>query len=144
MSDQFFLSSADSTPMYSQIMDHVIAKILAGDWVRGQALPSIRELASASHVSVITVKRAYLELERSGVIITRQGRGSFVAESQDLPRQIAQEEFDAHLLGMLHAAGKLGLPAATLVETVRSAYAVLAPAKASVPDEQNTSNRSGQ
>ncbi|NJR72051.1 MAG: GntR family transcriptional regulator [Gammaproteobacteria bacterium] len=67
--------------MYTQIMDQITTKVMAGDWRPGQALPSIRELASDSGVSVITVKRAYLELERAGVIVTRQGKGSFVAEN---------------------------------------------------------------
>jgi GntR family transcriptional regulator len=120
MSDQIFLSSTDNAPMYSQIMDQVMAKVIIGDWRPGQALPSIRELASASRVSVITVKRAYLELERSGVIVTRHGIGSFVAETQDLPRQLAQEEFDTHLLGMLRAANKLGMPAAAVVDVVHN------------------------
>jgi GntR family transcriptional regulator len=121
MNDQIFLSSTDTSPMYSQIMEQVLAKVLAGDWRAGQALPSIRELASSSRVSVITVKRAYLELERNGVIVTRQGKGSFVADTQDLPRQIAQDEFDAHLIGMLGAAGKLGMPAIAVVDVVRNA-----------------------
>ncbi len=107
--------------MYSQIMGQVLAKVLAGDWQPGQALPSIRELASSSRVSVITVKRAYLELERNGVIVTRQGKGSYVADTQDLPRQMAQDEFDAHLIGLIGAAGKLGLPANAVVDVVRNA-----------------------
>jgi GntR family transcriptional regulator len=121
MNDQIFLSSTDTTPMYSQIMDQILAKVLAGDWQRGQALPSIRELAAASRVSVITVKRAYLELERNGVIVTRQGKGSYVADTQDLPRQIAQDAFDAHLIGLLGAAAKLGMPSPTVVDVVRNA-----------------------
>src|SRR6185436_10562933 len=109
MSDKLFLSNNENTPMYEQIMDQIATKVMAGDWRPGQALPSIRELASASGVSVITVKRAYLELERAGVIVTRQGKGSFVAETQDAPKQLIQDEFDSHLMGMLHAASKLGM-----------------------------------
>jgi GntR family transcriptional regulator len=124
MSDQLFLSNSESTPMYTQIMDQIATKVMAGDWRPGQALPSIRELASASGVSVITVKRAYLELERAGVIVTRQGKGSFVAESQDLPRQLTQEEFTMHLTGMLHAANKLGMKPPEIVAQVRAALSV--------------------
>ena len=127
MSDQIFLSSTDFSPMYSQIMDQIIAKVVVGDWKPGQALPSIRELASASCVSVITVKRAYLELERSGVIVTRQGKGSFVADTQDLPRQLAQEEFDAHLIGLVSASGKLGLQPPAVVKAVRVAFESASP-----------------
>lgn len=119
--NEFFLSSSESVPMYSQIMEQILAKVLAGDWGPGYALPSIRELASASKVSVITVKRAYLELEHAGVIITRQGKGSFVAETQELPRQLAQKEFDAHVVGMVGAARKLGLSEQEIIQRVRVA-----------------------
>ena len=108
-----------------------MTKVLAGDWPPGRALPSIRELASASRVSVITVKRAYLELERTGVIITRHGIGSFVADTQALPRHIAQEEFDTHLLGMLHAANKLSMPVTAVVSAVRSTMLATASAPVS-------------
>ena len=118
---EFFLSSSESAPMYSQIMEQILAKVLAGDWGPGHPLPSIRELASASKVSVITVKRAYLELEHAGVIITRQGKGSFVAETQELPRQLAQQEFDTHLAGLLSAASKLGLSPQQTLREVRAA-----------------------
>ena len=118
---EFFLSSSDSAPMYSQIMEQILAKVMAGDWGPGHPLPSIRELASASKVSVITVKRAYLELEHAGVIVTRQGKGSFVADSQELPRQLAQQEFDAHLTGLLDAASKLGLSPPEILGQVRAA-----------------------
>jgi GntR family transcriptional regulator len=109
MTDAFFLSDRDSTPMYSQIIAQVIAKVMAGDWPPGQALPSIRELASDSKVSVITVKRAYLELEHAGVIVTRQGKGSFVADTLDLTKQLARNEFQTHLNNLLSAAAKLGM-----------------------------------
>ena len=74
--------------MYLQIMEQIRRRIAVGDWQPGHELPSIRALAAAIQVSVITVKRAYLELERDGVIVTRQGKGSFVAE-QRRPRHAA-------------------------------------------------------
>jgi len=135
---EFFLSSSDSAPMYSQIMEQILAKVLAGDWGPGHALPSIRELASASKISVITVKRAYLELEHAGVIITRQGKGSFVAETQELPRQLAQQEFDTHLAGLFSAANKLGLSPQEILRQVRAALA-FKPADASLLT--NTGNK---
>jgi GntR family transcriptional regulator len=118
---EFFLSSNESSPMYSQIMEQILAKVMAGDWGPGHPLPSIRELASASKVSVITVKRAYLELEHAGVIVTRQGKGSFVADTQELPRQLAQQEFETHLAGLLVAATKLGLGPKEVIDRIREA-----------------------
>ena len=72
----FILSQADGRPMYGQIMDQVRQRVAVGDWRPGTMLPSIRELAVALNVSVITVKRAYLELERNGVIVTQHGNAN--------------------------------------------------------------------
>ena len=106
---ELFLSTSDSTPMYQQIVNQITAKVMAGDWPAGQPLPSIRELASASRVSVITVKRAYAELGLAGVIVTRQGMGSFVADSPDLSTSLLQTEFTQHFDAMLASARRLGL-----------------------------------
>lgn len=106
---RLFLSASDGTPMYQQVIDQITARVAAGDWPAGTALPSIRELASASQVSVITVKRAYHELERSGVIVTQHGKGSFVAESQEAPRALQRAELRQHLQALLACAERLGL-----------------------------------
>jgi len=83
----FQLSQADSRPMYQQILANIKRLIFTGQWPEGHALPSIRELAVALKVSVITVKRAYQELENQRVIVTRQGLGSFVAERGNVNEQ---------------------------------------------------------
>ncbi|MFK7957634.1 MAG: GntR family transcriptional regulator [Lysobacterales bacterium] len=80
MSTKIVLSQADARPIYAQIIDEISHRVALGDWEPGFALPSIRELAAELSVSVITVKRAYLELERAGVITTRHGKGSFVSQ----------------------------------------------------------------
>ena len=96
---------------------------MAGDWQAGAPLPSIRELAASSRVSVITVKRAYLELERAGVIVTRHGKGSFVADALDATQALAAREFQAQLEGLLDAARKLGLERREVVARVEQALA---------------------
>ena len=109
MNPRLFLSASDSSPMYQQVIDQITAKVVSGDWPAGTVLPSIRELASANQISVITVKRAYQELERSGVIVTRHGKGSFVAESLEVPRALLRNELEAHLQALLTCARRLGL-----------------------------------
>jgi len=104
-----FLSASDPRPMYQQIVDQISARVLAGDWVPGQALPSIRELAAGSQVSVITVKRAYEELERAGLILTRQGKGSVVADQPGPARERLEASLREHLAAALADAERLGL-----------------------------------
>lgn len=114
MDAELFLSASDARPMYQQIVDQITAKVMAGDWTAGQPLPSIRDLAAASRVSVITVRRAYEELERAGVIATRQGKGSFVADRGDLPTELMHEELQRQLDALLACAARLGLPRSEL------------------------------
>ena len=86
------ISQTDARPMYLQIMEQIRARIAAGDWPPGKELPSIRALAAALNVSVITVKRAYLDLENEGVIVTRHGKGSFVADVNGLAGELQEAE----------------------------------------------------
>ena len=108
-SSELLISQADRRPMYLQIMEQIRRRIAVGDWQPGRELPSIRALAAAIQVSVITVKRAYLELEREGVIVTRQGKGSFVASSADIGTQMRRGELDSHLAAAADIGRQLGL-----------------------------------
>lgn len=121
MTNQLFLSQNDSRPMYLQIMDQIKQKILLGDWPPGQALPSIRELSATTQVSVITVKRAYTELEEQGVIVTQPGRGSFVADAVDAQKNLLQAEFDKHLNGLINSGRGMGLNDNQIIAQVKDA-----------------------
>ena len=103
------LSHADGRPMYLQIMEQVRRLVALGEWKAGQPLPSIRQLAVDLNISVITVKRAYLELEREGVIQTQQGKGSVVAAAHDVGRRIYEQELVRHLEDAARVASLLGL-----------------------------------
>ncbi len=109
MTTQFVLSQTDGRPMYLQIMEQIKRRITVGDWAAGLRLPSIREMAVATKVSVITVKRAYQELENEGVIVTQQGKGSFVAEVGEIQQQLKTNELNTALDSAIEAADALGL-----------------------------------
>jgi GntR family transcriptional regulator len=109
-----FLSATDKKPMYLQIVEQITSKVLLGDWPADMALPSIRELAAATQVSVITVKRAYAELEQAGVIVTQAGRGSFVSPHPDLQQQLKQQELAQLLQAAVALARQLQLTDAEL------------------------------
>jgi GntR family transcriptional regulator len=106
--------------MYLQIMEHIKQRVAVGDWASGYELPSIRQLAISLKVSVITVKRAYLELEREGVIVTQHGKGSFVASGADVVPKLYQQEFSFHLERTVHFANLLQIEQEDLLERVRS------------------------
>ena len=74
------ISPAADGALYQQIVDRLKREVSEGRLKPGTALPSFRQLAEDLLVSVITVKRAYEELEREGIIFRRQGLGTFVAD----------------------------------------------------------------
>jgi DNA-binding transcriptional regulator YhcF (GntR family) len=123
MHSDLVISQADRRPMYLQIIEQIRQRIAVGDWQPGAELPSIRALAASLQVSVITVKRSYLELERDGVIVTRQGKGSFVADSADLSTQLRRDELDERLTAAADLGYRLGMTAeamtARLLEAVK-------------------------
>lgn len=83
------ISPAAGGALYQQIIDRLKREVSEGRLQPGEPLPSFRQLAEDLLVSVITVKRAYEELEREGIIYRRQGLGTFVAErGHDRSREI--------------------------------------------------------
>ena len=127
MYSSLHISQTDARPMYLQIMEQIRARIAAGDWPAGQELPSIRTLAAALGVSVITIKRAYQELESEGVIVTRHGKGSFVAEDGNPAGALHNRKLDEHLEAAAGLARQLGLSRDELVSRLRNAYRTLDP-----------------
>jgi GntR family transcriptional regulator len=108
-------------PMYLQIIDQIKQKIAVGDWTAGEEIPSIRQLAVAIRVSVITVKRAYLELERDGIIVTQQGKGSFVAPDPALGPRLYEEKMATHLEEAARLGTTIGMSDREIVSRLRKA-----------------------
>lgn len=73
----------DSTPIYLQLRERVVAQILAGDIRPGEALPSVRQVAAELAINPITVSRAYQTLSDDGLVEKRRGLGLFVSAGAD-------------------------------------------------------------
>jgi len=115
------ISQTDSRPMYLQIMEQVKQRVAVGEWAPGDEIPSIRQLAVALRVSVITIKRAYLELEREGVIVTQQGKGSIVAPDAALSPRLYDEEFREHVEKVARLGELLGLTSEEIARRTKEA-----------------------
>jgi GntR family transcriptional regulator len=109
MHSDIVISQSDGRPMYLQIMEQIKQRIAMGEWAPGSEIPSIRQLAVALRVSVITIKRAYLELEREGAIVTQHGKGSMVARDPDLSPRLYAEQLAEHLGQVVRLGNLLGL-----------------------------------
>jgi GntR family transcriptional regulator len=77
---QFHVNPGYELPIYRQIMRQVTDAIAGGRIAAGEQLPSHRDLAERLVIAPLTVKKAYDELERLGLIVTQRGRGTFVSE----------------------------------------------------------------
>jgi GntR family transcriptional regulator len=119
MHSGLFIAQSDPRPMYLQIMEQITQRVAAGDWPKGQEIPSIRQLAVELSISVITVKRAYLELEREGVIITQHGKGSIVAPDPDLSPRLYHQELSDHLDQIVRLGELLGQTPEKLISQLR-------------------------
>ena len=75
---KIIISNVSGIPIYEQIKQQVKAAILSGELKEDEAMPSLRTLAKDLKISVLTVTRAYTELEQEGFVKNVQGRGCFV------------------------------------------------------------------
>lgn len=98
---QIYISNSSEKPIYEQICAQIKTAILNNELKEGEALPSIRYLAKELRISVITTKRAYEELEKSGFITTQAGRGSFVSLKN---KEIVREELYRQIEDMMQKA----------------------------------------
>jgi GntR family transcriptional regulator len=121
MHSDFVISQTDGRPMYLQIIEQIKQKVAVREWAPGTEIPSIRQLAMDLRVSVITIKRAYLELEREGVIVTQQGKGSIVAFDPALGTRLSEQELAEHIEQIVRIGALLGLTPEQLSARLREA-----------------------
>ena len=109
------LSELSDEPLHAQISRQIRAKILSEDLAGDEAIPSIRSLAREQRVSVITVQRAYEDLEREGLVWSRRGKGFWVKPIPDAKkRTMAEDRFASALEQLSSRAGAEGLSAADM------------------------------
>jgi len=104
---QLHLSPNDGLPIYRQIVNQVKYLVAAGRLAPGEELPPIRTLAEQLVVNPNTVARAYLELERAGIVNKRHGSGTYVSDSgsplkRAERRRVLSERIDALLAEARH------------------------------------------
>jgi len=108
-------------PIYAQLIAQIRHAVARGELTSGAQLPTVRQLAVDLRINPNTVAKAYAELERTGLIATQQGRGTFVTERPPPP---APEERAARLTAILkHALGEaaaLGYEPEAFLEAMRA------------------------
>ena len=109
--NQFQVDENNGIPLWSQVRKRLIFLIVSGHYKPGDQLPTVRELAVQLDINYNTVNKVYQILEREGYVITRRGRGTFVAELDDkallaldnkvdlLADELVEEGFDFGMTG---------------------------------------------
>jgi GntR family transcriptional regulator len=118
------LSDTSPQPLRHQIVGQVRELILSGTLGEHTRLPSIRSLAREQRVGVVTVQRAFEDLEREGMIYARQGKGYFVAPlAEDVRGRQARELTRRSLEAPLREARAMGLEDEEIAELVQAVLA---------------------
>ena len=120
---QILISNSSKEPIYEQIYEQVKKQILTGELQEGQALPSMRQLAKDLHISVITTKRAYEELEKNGFIYSIVGKGSFVSEQNtEMIKERKMKVIEEKLSEAIQNSKELGIGLSELKEMLTLLY----------------------
>jgi GntR family transcriptional regulator len=105
--------------MYKQVADQIRDAIASGELQPNEKLPSIREMSELLEISVITIKRAYLDLEKEGFTLTRAGLGTFVADvNRESLRHEKLDEYRIELTRILETGRKFGIAALDIHELI--------------------------
>lgn len=114
---EIIISNHSAKPIYEQISFQMTQMIMSEELTSGEPLPSIRGLAKTLHVSVITVQKAYEELQHAGLIETTVGRGTFVSQvSKEFLREQKQKEIQDFLETVVDIAKENNIEKEILVE----------------------------
>ena len=120
---KIIISNSSSTPIYQQIKNAIIGQIMNGELKEDEKIPSIRSLAQDIRISVMTIKKAYDELEQEGYIITRQGKGSHVApKNTELAKEQAQKDIEIYIEKIVDIANKFNIDENDVIEMFKIIY----------------------
>ncbi|EEF60130.1 GntR family transcriptional regulator [Pedosphaera parvula] len=120
---QIHISSADGVPIYVQIANQVKHLVASGRLAPGEEIPPIRVLAEQLVVNPNTVARAYLELERAGVVTKRHGSGTYISDAHSpLSRREKLKVLTQRADSLLVEAGHLDIDLDEVIELLRERH----------------------
>ena len=125
---QLHISTGDGVPIYLQIAQQVKHLVASGRLAPGDELPPIRVLAQQLLVNPNTVARAYLELERDGVVVKRHESGTYISEGgSPLARKEKLKILAQRADALLTEAGHLEVTLEDLLQLIQERYRSLQP-----------------
>ena len=104
---QFRIDNSSERPIYQQIIDQIKRDIALNKLRESEKLPTVRQLAGQLVINPNTIAKAYRQLERDGIIVTKVGAGAFVAElnsslSRSVRRKIINQQLELIAVEAIH------------------------------------------
>ena len=97
-----------SAPIYSQLVEQIELGIVSGEWIPGQRVPAVRELAVDAGVNPNTMQRALQELERQGLLFSQRTSGRFVTEDTEMIEDAKRTLANRHITAFIRQMQALG------------------------------------
>lgn len=120
---KMIISNSSSVPIYEQIKNSIIEQIMNNELKEDEMIPSIRNLAQDIKISVMTIKKAYDELEIEGYIISRQGKGTFVApKNTELAKDKAQKDIEEYISKIVDISSKFNISKKEIIDVFNLFY----------------------
>lgn len=117
------ISNSSSVPIYEQIKEQIIEQIMNDELKEDEMLPSIRSLSKDIKISLMTIKKAYDQLESDGYIVSIAGKGTFVASrNNNLVKEHAQKEIEDNIQKAIDLAVKYDISKDEIIDLVNMLY----------------------
>ena len=117
------ISNSSSVPIYEQIKEQIIEQIMNDELKEDEMLPSIRSLSKDIKISLMTIKKAYDQLESDGYIVSIAGKGTFVASrNSNLVKEHAQKEIEDNIQKAIELAVKHDISKDEIIDLVNMLY----------------------
>ena len=117
------ISNSSSVPIYEQIKEQIIEQIMNDELKEDEMLPSIRSLSKDIKISLMTIKKAYDQLESDGYIVSIAGKGTFVASrNNNLVKEHAQKEIEDNIQKAIELAVKHDISKDEIIDLVNMLY----------------------
>lgn len=107
-------------PIYIQIVEQLKLAVVSGEYVPGERLPSVRELASAAGVNPNTMQKALSELESTGLVYSSRTSGRFVADNPELIDAAKNELAGKNIMSFLSGMERIGIDKNESIEMLKN------------------------
>ena len=117
------ISNSSSVPIYEQIKEQIIEQIMNDELKEDEVLPSIRSLSKDIKISLMTVKKAYDQLDSDGYIVSIAGKGTFVApRNSNLVKEHVQKEIEDNIQQAIDLAVRYDISKDEIIDLVNMLY----------------------